>query len=955
MMKKMRYFLLLLSGLTAGWTPSYAECELGSPTLSRTFCSTEGRFAVKIDFDFRDVSECFTVTGNGKSYGTFPYAKLPIVIDGLEGDCLTKYEFVIRDCEKPDCKTIGLLGVVCCPQGCQLFDLVVENTPCDTNDQYFTFLNFKHLNTSSCFTLKINNQFFDTLNYKQLPVKLGPFTADCHTERVFSVRDCEKLDCDATLSTPKVCCGDPCQFSNVRIEHSPCDSNGKFYAHLIFQVKNPSDSFWIKVNDLFLGKFRYGNASSAAYRVGPLPGDCKTKFNILLKDHKITGCAFDTIWGPVCCDSTQLPCRLYDLVSEKTHCDSLGQFYMHFNFQHQSTSDCFRILGNGKVYAEFKYSQLPVKIGPLKGDCQTPYEFAIEDCHFPDCRLIKELGKVCCDSFPGLCNLSELRYETSDCNEHDQVSLFVNFNYSNTSECFNLFLNGSSYGTFRYGQLPVRIDGVVADCRTSYKLLIKDCEKPLCALDKNLGVFCCDSLSECAIRTLKVERTPCDSNRTFYIYLLPSGDNTSECFRVLGNGHDYGTFKYTNVPVKLGPFKADCLTEYEWVVQDCEHPDCRKSHYTGKVCCEGDCRLGTMSVERTECNALNQFYAFVKFTHAGASDCFRLKGNGRDYGTFQYSAIPIKVGPLNADCNTPYEFIAIDCHKADCKTAAELGRVCCDSAELKFSAFKMERSDCDHDSTFDLAIKFAYRQVSDSFLLFINGRHRGTYAYGALPVRTPRLKADCKSIYTLQIVDQKDSAAYIVRHLERPCCLIKADSCQIRDVKATPLYCTGPGKYALKLNFRHLGTTNAHFDVYDRNGPVGYFSFADLPITLMDFKKTGRLYDYVKICENDNPSCCSVVEFLSIECNGGAPTRNDLKSMVVNYRDRSVLLFSDKELPADLQIEVYNLEGRLLSKKFSRLSPYELEIDMGPISPDIYFVKVKSEEYSRILKFFNLK
>lgn len=77
--------------------------------------------------------------------------------------------------------------------------------------------------------------------------------------------------------------------------------------------------------------------------------------------------------------------------------------------------------------------------------------------------------------------------------------------------------------------------------------------------------------------------------------------------------------------------------------------------------------------------------------------------------------------------------------------------------------------------------------------------------------------------------------------------------------------------------------------------------------------------------------------------------------MVVNYRDRSVLLFSDKELPADLQIEVYNLEGRLLSKKFSRLSPYELEIDMGPISPDIYFVKVKSEEYSRILKFFNLK
>ncbi len=931
---------------------SFASCEIFDVQLTKTNCNPDKKFAVKINFKYQDVSNCFTIRGNGKEYGSFSYSNLPIVIDGLNGDCHTEYEFVITDCGNQTCHAEFVLGKVCCENLCNISNVVLERTLCDSLKKFYVYLNFKHQNTSSCFSVQVNGHALGKFPYTSLPVKLGPFEADCQTPRVFQIVDCDIDLCSARAEMEKVCCENKCELSHLSIEKSGCDSLRQFYAFLKFNASNTSDSFGIWVNGKPFGKFKYGNT---AYKVGPLTGDCTTKYNFLIKDLFKPDCAMDSLWGPVCCD-TLLPCKLNDLILEKTVCDPQNQFYVLINFKGQNTSECFRITGNGKSYGEFRYIQLPVKIGPFNGDCTTEYEFEIKDCLKPDCRISKFLGKVCCGVNPNLCRLFDFRFET-ECRENKNFSLFLNFNHQNTSDCFQLKINGKPYGKFPYAHLPIRIDSLPGDCKTVYKMVIQDCDEPACALEKNIGPICCDtSQLKCLIHSVLMERTECDSSNKFYVFIKALGENTSGCFKVYGPGRKfYGEFPYGSVPGKIGPLEADCLTNYVFILEDCHKPDCRTEKSLGIVCCNQDCELGDMRVERTPCTENHSFYAVINFNHRGTSDCFRLQGNGKFYGTFQYHQLPLKIGPLPADCNTPYEFVAIDCHNMHCQSAFNLGRVCCDSLDQKIYAVELKRGDCDLDSMFKLSISFRYREVSDSFKVYVNGHQEGTFAYNALPVTATRLLADCKSIYQVKIVDQKDTNIFQIRYIERPCCKPGTEPCKVFNLKATPQYCTGTDQYALLIQFQHSGTTNASFDVFDRTQLIGHYPFANLPVTILDFKKSGRDFDFVKVCENDNPACCASFEFRSIDCLNNPPNRFDVNRLIVKRSGNSVLVFSETELPAELELELFNLEGRIQNIRIDKVSPYEFELKVDDLSTTVFFLRVKESENSKVYKFFHYR
>lgn len=1022
-------------------------CSLTDLTVIKTPCSNNGTFTVKINFNYKETSDCFKVSGNGKDYGTFMYTKLPIIIDGLKGDCTTPYEFVITDCLDNQCTIAKELGIVCCEPKCLITELKIEKLECDSNGLFHTLLNFKHDNTSDCFNVFVNGQLLKSYFYRELPVKLGPFEGDCQTVRNFKVQDCNLKDCFGQIEMDKVCCNESCNFSDIRIEKGKCDSLNRYFAFVGFKASGVTDSFYIKANDKTFGKFAYGKSS---YPIGPFEADCRTKLKILIFDAEKTHCAEDTLWGPVCCDSSQLDCKLFNLRFEKTDCDAREQFFVKINFDYLNTSDCFTVTGNGKNYGTFKYSNLPLSLGPLHGDCKTEYEFVIRDCHNelckiensigkvccdsvpepckiydftydvsdcdendlfnlhinfryqntsecfrlkvngvnygefkysqlpivldslhgdcitdykifiqdctkPDCSFEKSIGKICCDVNPEPCKLYNFRFETSKCDDNDYFKLHINFNYQNTSECFKLKLNGQLYGEYRYASLPLQIDSLLGDCKTEYKISIVDCKDSRCSIESLIGKVCCDSIAGCRLTDLLLEKTECNADNLFYVYLKVKGDNTSECFKVTGNGREYGEFKYTHVPIKLGPFHGDCKTNYEFVVSDCRDLHCRIEKNLGVVCCEKDCKLSGLKIERTPCTADKMFYAVLNFSYSETSDCFKVFGNGRYYGDFKYANLPIKIGPLLADCNTPYEFVVQDCHNERCKIDADLGKVCCDSIDNIFYDFELARTDCDRDSMFNIKFSFKYRDVSDSFSFYIDGMFNGIYAYSQMPITAGPLKADCHSIYKFTIVDQKDTLKKIYRYLERPCCKPNSAPCVISEIKATPISCTGPGMYSLQINFRYSGISNRFFDVYDRNGLIGYFDFNALPITILDFKKTGKDFDYIKICENDNPSCCKVAEFRSIQCLTNNPAKFDIKKVLINQTNRTLSLFSPVEFPMNLELEFFNLQGKSLELHNIERGLFEISIDMDDLADNIYFVRLKSNDDSKTYKFFKFK
>ncbi|MBK8483983.1 MAG: T9SS type A sorting domain-containing protein [Saprospiraceae bacterium] len=1042
-------FVLILSLFS---NSLFGACEIFDLTILKTDCNQNNKFAVKLNFGYHDVSDCFTVKGNGKEYGPFFYSKLPIIIDGLPGDCTTVYEFQIVDCNNKQCTSVSKeLGKVCCPNpaDCKIYDLRYEKLPCDTNDNFFVIINFGHQNSSTCFKLKINDRLYQEYKYSDLPIKVGPLEGDCATERAFTVFDCEKPDCIARVEMPKVCCNEPCKISDLKIERTACDTNHKFFAILSFKAQGVSDSFFIKGNGKVYGKYKYGSTS---YKVGPLLGDCVTKYGFAIIDHKNTNCGLDTTWGTVCCDTPNEPCKLYDLIAERTECNADNQFYVVLNFKSKNASECFRVKGNGNDYGEFKYTSLPIKLGPFHGDCITEYEFIMQDCKDIHCSLEKFIGKVCCPPSPEPCKLSELVVEKSDCNQDNQFYLHLNFKANNASECFKVFLNGAFLGEFPYASLPLKIGPFPGDCKTEYKLLVKDCKDPHCNLEKNIGIVCCLPNAEpCKLSELLVERTECNADNQFYVFFKFDFSNASECFHIRGNGKDYGEFRYANLPIKLGPFEGDCTTEYEFVIQDCKDPhcslekfigkvccgtqepckfsdlvveksdcnadnqfylqlnfkanntsdcfkvfingnpfgpylyaslplrigpfpgdckteyklliqDCKDSHcgidkYIGKVCCgtQEPCKLSELNITKTDCEGERKFYAILNFQHSGTSGCFKVKGNGHYYGEFNYSHLPIKIGPLTADCNTNYEFVVFDCNNEACRVSGNLGKVCCEPGDAHFYELLMVRSDCEPDSTFRLKFDFKYRNVSDSFLISVNGKPEGTFSYTKLPVSIGPLKADCKTIYKILLIDQKDTLIRAERFIERPCCRPKNEPCKIFEVKATPLHCTGPNEYALKIDFKTQGITNAYFDVYDRLGPIGFFSFSQLPVTINNFKKSGRDFDFIKICENDNPACCTPIEFHTIDCITSDPKKFSISNVIVNNSSNTVSIFSELEIPADVELELFNLEGKQIEIHRLESGPHEILISTEGLSTNAYFLRLKNQETVKTYKFFHLR
>lgn len=369
-----------------------STCELYDLTIDKSDCNKDKKFFLTFNFKYKDVSDCFTIKGNGKNYGTFLYSKLPITIGPLSGDCITEYEFIIRDCKAENCKLTEFYGNVCCETECQLSDLKVEKAACDDNGKFCVVLNFNHSGNSKCFKVSGNGKEYGKFSYSQLPLKICGLLGDCDTEYEFIVSDCENLECSTSNELGIVCCEKPCKLSDLKLEKTDCDDLGRFYVLLNFKYKDGSTCFIVKGNGKNYGKFNY---SQLPIKLGPFEGDCKTNYEFNVSDCEKINCSVSKELGKVCCEKKK--CEIKELKILKTDCNPSNNFYVIINFKYFNTSTSFKVKGNGTNYGTFNYSQLPIKIGPLKGDCLKQYEFIVYDCEMETCKASKNIGKVCCE------------------------------------------------------------------------------------------------------------------------------------------------------------------------------------------------------------------------------------------------------------------------------------------------------------------------------------------------------------------------------------------------------------------------------------------------------------------------------------------------------------------------------------------------------------------------------
>jgi hypothetical protein len=89
--------------------------------------------------------------------------------------------------------------------------------------------------------------------------------------------------------------------------------------------------------------------------------------------------------------------------------------------------------------------------------------------------------------------------------------------------------------------------------------------------------------------------------------------------------------------------------------------------------------------------------------------------------------------------------------------------------------------------------------------------------------------------------------------------------------------------YQLTINFEYENTNGQeYFDLYVRNGVLlGYFQLSELPLTIEHFPLSGRDYDYIKVCINDNSDCCEAIEWEVPSCSADDCTEDIIASYLV--------------------------------------------------------------------------
>jgi hypothetical protein len=292
------------------------------------------------------------------------------------------------------------------------------------------------------------------------------------------------------------------------------------------------------------------------------------------------------------------PCEIYNLTVETGDCTSDSTYQAWINFQVQNPpGNTFGLWINGVFYDTYSLDSLPIYIQdfPWDGGPNDVVKVCFANANVPPgstgCCAVEEFHVPDCLDPGGPCEIYNLKVETGDCTSDDTYEVWITFDVDNPpSDQFGVWANGQFLGLFDLDSLPLYIPDFPWDGGSND--MVKVCfptpaGNVTCCKTKEFEVPDCLGQDPCKIYDLHVLKTPCLCGEFFAILTFEHQNGGDEGFDIVGNGNNYGNFPYdTAQPIILGPFPGDATTEYEFVVQDHQHPDaCYDDFKLGKVNC----------------------------------------------------------------------------------------------------------------------------------------------------------------------------------------------------------------------------------------------------------------------------------------------------------------------------------------------------------------------------------
>ena len=572
------------------------------------------------------------------------------------------------------------------------------------------------------------------------------------------------------------------------------------------------------------------------------------------------------------------------------------QYFVTLNFNHTSGTNQFTVQGNGIIYGTFPYSTSPLVLGPFTaGTAATTREFVVKDAVFPNCQADVEVSVAGCGEAPA-CNVqTQLVAEAGECNSDSTYHLFLNFDHSSSAatDSFTVFANGHYFGQYAVSQLPLQIPSFPWNGGAFDEVQV--CLDAVGSADPCCGTIefhvpPCFPYSPCELSQLHVQVGACSTDSTFQVVLdfQVATPAVADSFDLWASGHYLGQFSINQLPLTIPNFPWNGQIFSSIKVCTGNTPGCcREKQLLAPACLPfGPCEISHITALTGACNQDGTYKLKVNFqgTNPG-SGFFTLYANTQVLGVFPLTALPLTIPAFPASSN-PVGVLKICINNvpgtvACCKSKEFQAPNCVPNDSCGIHALTLQTGECTSDSTYQLKVNFLVTSAaSDYFRIFANGQLFGAYTLSQLPLTIPNFPWHGGNHDVIKICLASVAGTSIcceTREIETPECLQGA--CEIYDVEVEPGDCNPAGGYSLVVDFQVQNPGNSLFEVWANNGQyVGIFPLTALPLTIPNFPGSSSPVGYLKVCINDQPTCCKVKEFQAPNCG---PNDNCIQSLTV--------------------------------------------------------------------------
>jgi hypothetical protein len=755
----------------------------------------------------------------------------------------------ICDSGTPTCCTeVNFQDPDCNPNDCEIYNLTATTSDCATGEFEVTF-DFDYENVGPTFSIIRSGTVYGPFGYGDLPITLGPFDGDGETAYNFLIRDALDSGCTSTTVVGPINCPETCGFLGMQARPLICQSDSTYQLRLNFiPVAVGDNGFSVYAQGDFIGSYGY-NQIPVTIENFPLSGDFFDQ--VVVCDNS----------DPLCCDTLEFQslacygCLIYNLTAEPTVCDSNDQFRITIDFDFWNVSDDgFQLGGNGMIFGQYSYNDVPVELGPFDGDSMTFHEFVVIDLGGGFCLAGVEMGIVDCD-----CGFEDISVEIQECTGNGFYSLLLDFTpIEVTNESFDLYAGDEFIGFYQYANLPLVIEHFPQSGNGVDVITICDNDNhTCCATLEFVGLDC-----SCEIQELEATALECDTTMTFGLVIDFTWDGNVESFTVYMGDEEVGLVLGANLPDTLygltSPGGNETITVCANEISDC----CTSIEIEAPQCGEEPCGIFDLNVEVSACNPVTQKFAItVDFEWTGEVSLFDIFLDGEQIGFVPGVNLPVIIDGLESDGGGGLIQVCAN-DMPDCCAMLEVQLPqCpepCDITELFVEVF-----DCDTmTSTFAILLDFDWTGGAQTFNLFFGGDFVGIINGADLPDTITGLTSlGGGELVRVCAIGNPDCCGQI--EVQAPLC--GEEPCSISELSVEFSECDSTSEtFALYIDFEHTGESE-FFDVFLSGEYIAFIHVSDLPDTITGLTSEGGV-EVVRVCANDDPECCSSLEVVAPQC-----------------------------------------------------------------------------------------